>query len=141
MKIGFISEINNFTLKDKRKLEHWIQSVIDKENRQLEIIEIIFVDSNTIQEINVKYLNHNYPTDIITFNKSFLNSIAGEIYISIDVVKENSKKFSKKSFENELNRVIIHGVLHLIGYDDVSEEQKSVMRKKENESLSYLEKL
>jgi probable rRNA maturation factor len=101
------------------------------ENVQIDCINYIFVSDRTILILNQKYLSHTYPTDIITFDNSILNCISGDIYISLDTVKFNSRKFNT-DFRSELNRVMIHGILHLIGYKDKASSEKVVMRKKEN---------
>ena len=100
-------------------------------------INYIFLDDNKILEINKKFLNHNYYTDIISFDNSDDKFISGDIYISIDRVKENALE-QKTSFNEELPRVIIHGVLHLLGFKDKSPKEKKEMREKENQALALL---
>lgn len=141
MKIKFISRVKGFNLYEEKKLKDWIRLIIGKEKKELNHLEFIFVTKSEIEKINRDFLNHNYPTDIITFNKSFLDVISGEIYICTEIVKDNSVTYSKSSMLKELYRVIIHGVLHLIGFNDSSDSEKKVMRNKENELLSYLEEL
>lgn len=141
MKIEFISRVKDFNLHEEKKLKDWIKLVIGKEKKELNHLEFIFVTKSEIEKINRDFLNHNYPTDIITFNKSFLEVISGEIYICTEIVKENSVTYSKNSMLEELHRVIIHGVLHLIGFNDSNDSEMEVMRNKENELLSYLEEL
>jgi rRNA maturation RNase YbeY len=102
----------------------------------IETLVINFIDSGSIQEINKEYLNHNYSTDIITFNYSGSNlAFDGEIFISVDDAKLNAQKY-KVSLSNELQRLIIHGILHLKGYDDVNSMQQTKMKKKENYLLN-----
>lgn len=101
------------------------------ENVQLQEVNVIFVNDRRIKILNKKYLNHNYPTDIITFNYSESLFISGDLFISIDTIWYNSK-MNKVSFKDELYRVIIHGILHLIKYNDKSKVEKIIMRKKEN---------
>jgi len=141
LKIEFISRVKDFNLHEEKKLKDWIKLVIGKEKKELNHLEFIFVTKSEIEKINRDFLNHNYPTDIITFNKSFLEVISGEIYICTEIVKENSVTYSKNSMLEELHRVIIHGVLHLIGFNDSNDSEMEVMRNKENELLSYLEEL
>lgn len=127
----FIEEIP-FKLKQSLKLKAWIKSTIAKEKFTLKDLNYVFCSDASLLQRNIQYLNHNTLTDIITFDLSEEESIIeGEIYISIDRVKENATKFSK-SFEDELHRVLIHGVLHLAGYRDKKAEQKAEMRKKED---------
>lgn len=119
----------------KRNLKLWIKHIIEKEFKKKEgDISIYFTDDAEILEINKKYLDHNYYTDIITFSYCIENNIAGDIVISVDTVKTNSREYNV-TFENELHRVIIHGILHLIGYEDQTDEQKALMREKENWAL------
>lgn len=108
--------------------------IIEKEKKRLGEINIIFTSNSIILEINKSYLNHNYFTDVITFNNNKRDKISGDIYISLDQIKLNAKKYRTK-YLNELIRVIIHGVLHLIGYEDKSDSQRVIMRKMEDTYL------
>ena len=139
MKVIFESNDKNFLLKDNRRIKQWVEDTIRKEGKVRGQINFQFVESKEIKRINYKYLNHNYPTDIITFNKSFLNIISGDIYICAGVVKKNTSEFSEKSFKNELYRVIIHGILHLLGYNDIKMKDIEIMRSKEDLYLYNLE--
>ena len=138
--ISFFSENIKFNLKDKRIIQKWIKLVIESENKRTGDINYIFCDDTFLVDLNLKYLNHDTLTDIITFNynEKNSNSINGDIYISIDRVKENSDKF-KVPFITELHRVIIHGVLHLLGYKDKTKADKNTMREKEDNCLSLLQ--
>ncbi len=138
--ISFFSENIKFNLKDKRIIQKWIKLVIESENKKTGDINYIFCDDTFLTDLNLKYLNHDTLTDIITFNynEKNSNSINGDIYISIDRVKENSDKF-KVPFITELHRVIIHGVLHLLGYKDKTKADKNTMREKEDNCLSLLQ--
>lgn len=119
----------------KNNIKKWIIHIIEKEfKKSLGNINFYFTDDSEILEINKKYLNHNYFTDIITFNYCTQNSISGDIIISVDTVKFNAQYY-KVTFENELQRVIIHGVLHLLGFDDTTEQQRIEMGEKENWAL------
>ena len=134
MAIYFLNEDVPLKLKDKSNLKRWIESVIDLEKKKPGLIQFIFCSDKSLLIKNKTFLSHNSLTDIITFDYSTEKSISGEIYISLDRVKENALKFNCKE-EEELRRVIIHGVLHLCGYKDKSEKQKIQMRSKENNSL------
>ena len=122
---------NNFILEDSEKIRIWIEEVIKKEKKIVGDITYIFCDDDYLLERNKEFLNHNTLTDIITFNYCIDNNISSDIMISIDRVKENSTIF-ENSFNEEMKRVMIHGILHLIGYNDKSEEEEELMRKKEN---------
>lgn len=125
-------EIEGF---NSRGLTSWIKSVLKHYDIKNAKLDYIFVDDNYLLEMNVRHLNHNYYTDIITFNYNEKSSLCGEMFISVDRVKENSKMFSGDDFELELCRVMIHGVLHLIGLDDKSDEDEKAMRLAEEECL------
>ncbi|MBQ9253450.1 MAG: rRNA maturation RNase YbeY [Bacteroidales bacterium] len=139
MATSFTSQ-TTFNLKNKMKVKTWIKSVIEKENFKQGEISYIFCSDEKILEINKQYLNHDFYTDIITFDYTENNKINGDIFISIDRVKDNSKKF-ECSFEEELLRVIIHGVLHLMGYKDHEEKEEKLMRQKENEAICLYRKM
>ena len=133
--IQFFVEQNQFKLPNPRKISSWIKLVIKKEKYTLGSITYIFCSDEYLRELNIQYLKHKTYTDIITFNYGLKKVIDGEIYISIDRIKENAEKFGIE-FNTELRRVIIHGVLHLIGYNDKSKTEKALMRKKEDTCLS-----
>ena len=114
----------------------WISKVVDLEGYELSELSYIFCSDEYLLNINKEYLQHDYYTDIITFDNSEEDAlIAGDIFISIDRVEENAKELNI-SFENELKRVMIHGVLHLCGYGDKSEEEQKLMREKEEEAIA-----
>lgn len=134
--IHFFSESVKFKVPFPRKTSSWIRVAIQTEKRKLAFLNFIFCTDDHLREINKRYLSHTTYTDIITFDHSEGAAlIEGDIYISLDRVQENSLKF-KTSVDNELRRVMIHGVLHLIGYRDKSSRDKSTMRKKEDAYLS-----
>jgi probable rRNA maturation factor len=123
-----------FNLKDKIILKNWIYSEIKSNSHLPGQINIIFCSDEYLLEINQKYLNHDYYTDIITFNYNEDLIVSGDLYISIDRVKENANNF-KIETRDELSRVIIHGILHLLGYEDYSPELKKLIHDKEDEAL------
>ena len=133
--VALFSEDIQFEYPDQGALLAWISQVLKAENKSLGELSIVFCSDTYLLEVNKKYLNKDYFTDIITFDQSESpNQIQGDIFISIDRVKENSLEF-EEDFSNELDRVIIHGILHLIGFGDKSEEEKAIMRKKEDACL------
>ena len=117
------------------ELKHWINEVIVCENYKLGEINYIFCTDEYLSDINVKYLKHNTLTDIISFDYSIGHLLSGEIYISIDRIKENAKLYNSTMID-ELHRVMIHGVLHYCGYPDKTKEEKVLMRRKEDYYLS-----
>jgi len=137
MSIVFHSEKTSFALKKKSAVEKWIAVVIKKEKKLVGEIHFVFCSDKFLLSLNKKYLKHNTLTDIITFDYSQKKKLIGEIYISIPQVKENAKKF-ESGFENELHRVMIHGVLHLCGYKDKTKNEKEKIRKKENDCLKFI---
>ena len=129
-------EQTRVSLQDRKKLKVFIHETFRLEEQQINLLDIIFCTDDYLKKINVNFLQHDYYTDIITFNLSEAASkaISGEIYISIDRVKENSLTHGV-SFKNELHRIIFHGVLHLCGYKDKKSSDKSLMTEKENAYL------
>lgn len=132
-KINFYSE-NDFQLGDEARHASWLENVITSEGKSLEEIGYIFCDDDYLLKINMDYLDHDTYTDIITFDYSVGKILHGEIYISTERVQENSETYSVK-FEEELRRVLVHGVLHLSGYKDKTEEEAALMRSKEEEKM------
>ncbi|HAT63887.1 MAG TPA: rRNA maturation RNase YbeY [Flavobacteriaceae bacterium] len=128
--IEFFSE-TEFEFSDEDSVKDWVTKTIVSEGFKEGDLTFIFCDDEYLYKINLEFLNHDTLTDIITFDYTLGKEIHGEIYISIDRVKENASEF-QVSFEEELHRVIIHGVLHLCGYKDKSEADESQMRSKEN---------
>ena len=135
-KISFQSA-DTFSLKTELKVIKCIELLAKEELREIGGIAFVFCDDNYLHKINLEFLKHDTFTDIITFDYSAGNEIVSEIYISVDRVADNAKKFSQ-TFEDEIHRVIIHGVLHLCGYKDRLAEDKQIMRDKENHYLSLL---
>ena len=133
--VSYFTQDCKFTFKDKRLTSRWLKFVAESEAKRLDDISVIFCSDNYILDVNIKYLKHDYYTDIITFDYCEGNRLSGDLFISVDSVRENAA-FYGTEFADELNRVIVHGVLHLIGYDDHTEEDIAVMREKENYYLS-----
>ena len=131
--ISFNYEID-FEIQEETIYTDWISSVIISENKSEGEINYIFCDDDYLVEINQQYLNHDTLTDIISFDYSLGNEIHGDVYISIERVRENAEEF-KVPFEEELKRVMIHGVLHYCGYKDKSESDELLMRSKEDEKI------
>lgn len=132
--INYTSQ-NDFTLCNEKEISLWIQEVITKEHLELGELSYVFCSDDFLHEMNLEYLEHDTLTDIITFDYREGNMINGEIYISTDRVAENAKEFSV-SFEEELHRVMIHGILHISGYDDLSDTEEKQMRTKEDWALA-----
>lgn len=133
--ISYYFEDVDFVLKSKVLTSKWLRLVAESEIRKIGNITIIFCSDNYILDINQKFLQHDYFTDIITFNYNEGDKLSGDLFISVDSVKENSIEFGSE-FNDELNRVIVHGLLHLIGYDDHTDEDSKEIRSKENYYLS-----
>lgn len=135
MALRFFSEGIPFKLKNPRKTSNWIKRAIESESRSAGEINYIFCKDGYLKSINKSYLKHDYLTDIITFDHSVGDEISGDIFISVPRVKENASIFGVE-FDHELHRVLIHGVLHLIGYRDKKKDEIALMRKKEEAYLS-----
>ena len=138
MPLSFFSEEIDFSLTNSSETITWLEQVCSDNHVQIGELNYIFCSDQYLLEINKKYLDHDYYTDIITFDHSDEEEIIeGDVFISIDRIKENSDTL-KTDFNSELHRVIVHGMLHLIGFDDKSEEDKKLMREKEDAYLSLL---
>lgn len=137
MAVWFHSEYSGFIISPKLKLKKWITSVVKKKGFSLGNVNYSFLKDDDLLEMNKTFLGHNFYTDIISFDYSENKTIAGDIYISIDRVLENSKEYNC-SFDEELNRVLIHGILHFMGLKDKTKSEADNMRKAENESLQLL---
>jgi len=134
--IHFHAEETKFVLRHKTKIRNWLLATIRDKHKEASLINYIFTTDRYLLEINQKFLNHDTFTDIITFDQSTdPNLIEADIYISIDRVRENAKNLSSL-FTDELHRVMIHGILHLLGFNDKSDSQKKEMRKRENHYLA-----
>lgn len=137
MSIQFFSEDVPFPNLKKRVTSSWIKRVIGLEGKSVGDISFIFCSDNYLLDVNRKYLQHDYFTDIITFDYVENSRISGDIFISVDRVKDNSVQFNT-SFDDELHRILIHGVLHLLGYKDKKKEDKKLMTEKEDFYLKVL---
>ena len=122
---------NSFTLKNKRKIKNWLKDTIVNEKKKVGDINYIFCSKQYLKKMNNDYLSKNYETDVISFDFSKDNKISGDIYISSETVKKNSIIFNV-CFNNELKRVMVHGLLHLLKYNDKSNQEQKIMREKEN---------
>jgi rRNA maturation RNase YbeY len=129
--ISYFTEDIKFVLKGKLLNNRWLKMVVESEIKKMGDLSIIFCSDRYILDVNIKYLQHDYFTDIITFDYCEGNRISGDLFISIDSVRENAL-FYGTEFDDELDRVMVHGVLHLLGYDDHTPEDIAVMREKEN---------
>ena len=122
----------------KREVSEWIKKVADEYGKKVGDIAYIFCSDEKILEVNKQYLQHDYYTDIITFDYTEGNRISGDLFISLDTVKTNAEQFADNDYQRELHRVIIHGVLHLCGINDKGPGEREVMEAAENKALSML---
>jgi probable rRNA maturation factor len=132
--ISQTSEGSKFFYKKFSLLKKWLNRVIENENFKTGDISIVFTSDSYLLSINREYLKHDYYTDVITFDYSTESIISGDILISIDRVKENAVNYNVE-FKDELDRVILHGILHLLGYNDANDPDISIMRSKETTYL------
>jgi probable rRNA maturation factor len=137
--VRYYCEDIKFLFKNKQANNRWLKMVAGSEIKTLGDISIIFCSDNYILDVNLRYLHHDYFTDVITFDYCEGDKLSGDLFISIDSVRENAVEFGTE-FDEELHRVIVHGVLHLIGYDDHTPEDQKVMRAKEDYYLSLRDK-
>ena len=135
MAIRFSSQIENFELPEASNVKKWIAEVVKRREKSVGNISYLFCDDEYMLEVNRHYLDHDTYTDIITFDYVVANLISGDIFISVDRVGENARLFGVE-FERELLRVVIHGVLHLLGQGDKSDAEAAEMRRQEEEALS-----
>lgn len=136
-KINFHFEIEGFSLENEDVRVKWLMNVCHREAKELTVLNYIFCSDEYLLDINRKYLDHDYYTDIISFPLK-TDPIEGDIFISVDRVRENALEFGVE-FDLELARVMVHGLLHFMGYDDHSEEDIAIMRAKENEYIKILD--
>jgi probable rRNA maturation factor len=138
LSIRIFYDRTNFRIQGWRKISKFINKVIEKENMVSGDLRFVITSDDYIREINNEFLKHNYKTDIIAFNYNSGILINGEIYISIDTVKENALNY-RVSLNSEIKRVIIHGILHLLGYDDKTSAGRSEMRKLEEDWMKLMD--
>lgn len=131
--INFYSE-TDFELQEQAGYKAWLKRVIASEDKKLEEVSFIFCDDEYLLEINQKYLDHDTYTDIISFDNCVGNILAGDIFISTERVAENAREY-EVDFEEELRRVLAHGILHFCGYSDKSDRERAEMRRKEEEKM------
>ena len=136
--IEFFTEEVEFEVKNEEKVKTWLSEIISKYSFELESLNYIFCSDEYLHQMNVEYLEHDTLTDVITFdNSDFEGVIEGDVFISIDRIVDNAATFNITP-EEELHRVMAHGLLHLLGFDDKTPEKKQLMRSKENECLELL---
>jgi probable rRNA maturation factor len=140
MSVYFHNEDNSYVLPAKRKVKSWLKTSIEHQKMSIGTINVVFCSDQHLLGINIEYLNHDYYTDIITFNYCEATLISGDLFISIDRIKDNSKN-NKLLFVNELHRVIIHGVLHLCGFNDITKAEKKEIRQMEDYFLNKIKHL
>jgi len=133
--ISFFSESVEFQLIDKTRYSQWISELIKQQGKNLGEISYIFCSDDYLHKLNLAHLNHDTLTDIITFDYTHAGIISGDLFISVDRVKENAASF-QVDFLLEMKRVMAHGVLHLIGFNDKTTAEKKVMRKEEDKAIS-----
>ncbi|WP_348800156.1 rRNA maturation RNase YbeY [Flavobacterium adhaerens] len=126
---------SDFTLDNEESISLWLSAVIKSENKNEGEINYIFCDDEYLHKINVEYLDHDTLTDIISFDYTIGNEISGDVFISIERVIDNAKDY-KTSFDQELKRVLVHGILHYCGYKDKSDTDEVLMRSKEDEKIA-----
>jgi probable rRNA maturation factor len=124
-----------FTLANEEAVATWLSAVIVSENKTEGEINYIFCDDEYLHKMNVEFLDHDTLTDVISFDYTMGNEISGDVFVSVERVLDNSKDF-KTSFDEELKRVLVHGVLHYCGYKDKTEADEALMRNKEEEKLA-----
>ena len=123
-----------FSLDNENKVSKWLKKAVEAEGFFVGDIVYAFFNDNDLKELNIKHLNHDFFTDVISFNDSEGDVLSGNIAVSVDRVKENAVKF-KSSFDDEMMRVMVHGLLHFMGYDDSSDKETLLMRDKEDDNL------
>jgi len=135
--IYFHTESIQFPFNRRNLFKKWIRLVVENHYRSTGSINIIFTSNEYLLSVNNEYLNHNYNTDVITFEYNEEKLISGDIFVSVEQVKINAESFDN-SFESELNRVVIHGVLHLLGFKDSTPDEKKEIREEEDKALALL---
>ena len=140
MSIFFHKEGINFNVREKQKIKRWIKKIIENEGKELGELNIILTRDKELLKLNKTFLSRKYLTDVITFEYSHEKKISGDIYLSIERVRENALKFNER-VNKEIQRVIIHGILHLMEYSDKRDDEQKKMRQKEDECLYMFDKM
>ena len=140
MGVAYFTENIEFPPIKRRGITQWVKQIATLYGKKTGEINYIFCSDSKILEMNHAYLQHNYFTDIITFDYSENNRISGDLYISLDTVKSNAEKFGTK-YEEELSRVLIHGILHLCGQNDKTPKERAIMTQKEDAALALLDEI
>lgn len=138
--IHYFLEDTVFFYARKHLTNRWLKETASNESKRIGDLNIIFCSDSYILDINKKYLGHDFYTDIITFDYCEESVLSGDLFISVDTVRDNSELY-ETSFDDEIHRVIVHGLLHLIGYDDHTDSDKKIMRAKENQYLDLLKSM
>lgn len=136
MPIKYYNHEITYTLRHKRKISKWIEQVVLLHKKQVGNITFVFCSDKYILEINRQFLSHDYYTDVITFDNSSEDLLEGEVYISLDTVRTNAKYYDVK-FEDEIRRVLIHSVFHLLGFNDSTDVEREIMTQQENLALDF----
>ncbi len=131
----FFNTETEFSLNDEREIAVWLMKCVDEEAKKQGEVNYIFCEDDYLLKLNIKYLKHSTLTDIISFDYTMGSLISGDIFISVERVKENAKEFNV-NFYDELHRVMVHGLLHFCGYKDKTKKEKELMRSKEDYYLS-----
>ena len=139
--ISYLTEDTSFRFNSRRLTSRWIKEVVAHAELRLGDLSVVFCSDPYILDVNKQYLGHDYYTDIITFDYCEGDVLSGDLIISVDTVRANAAEYGAASFDEELHRVIIHGVLHLIGFDDHTPEDQAEMRRQENAALALLKTL
>jgi len=140
LSIFFHKEGINFDIRERQKIRQWIKKVIENEGKKLGELNVILTGDKELLELNKTYLSRKYLTDVITFEYNQEKKISGDIYISVERIRENALKFNER-VDREILRVIIHGILHLMGYKDKKDEEQTKMRQREDECLYMFDKM
>ena len=139
--ITYQTEDTSFRFGSRRLISRWIKEIVAHAELKVGELSIVFCSDPYILAVNRQYLGHDYYTDIITFDYCEGSVLSGDLIISVDTVRANAEEYGAASFEEELHRVIIHGVLHLIGFDDHTPKDRAEMRRQENAALALLKTL
>lgn len=137
--VSFFCEDVSFSLRHRWRIALWLCRVCKMHSRKLGRVNVIFCSDSYLLKINQKFLGHDYYTDVITFDYSEGSDVSGDVFVSVDSVRKNAEIFNQ-TFDRELHRVIVHGILHILGFDDATETQISTMRCLEDEALLLLKK-